>query len=97
MDCRVSSRAEADLDDIWLYVAKETGSLEAADRLVDSITERFAVLANFPYLGRTREDLGPDRRSLAVGEHVAVYLVKDDSVLILRVVHGRRHPRAFFD
>ncbi|MGH9625228.1 MAG: hypothetical protein ACRD4G_12920 [Bryobacteraceae bacterium] len=30
---RVARRAEADLDDIWLYVAKESGSLEVANRL----------------------------------------------------------------
>jgi plasmid stabilization system protein ParE len=27
---RVAPRAEADLDDIWLYVAKESASMEAA-------------------------------------------------------------------
>ena len=32
---------EADLDDIWYYVAKKSGSIEIADRLIDSITEIF--------------------------------------------------------
>jgi plasmid stabilization system protein ParE len=44
---RIAARAEADLDDIWLYVAKESGSMDVADRLIDSITERFLFLANF--------------------------------------------------
>jgi len=26
---RVAARAEADLDEIWLYVAKESGSIES--------------------------------------------------------------------
>ena len=38
---RVAPRAEADLDDIWLYVAKESGSIEIANRLIDTITDRF--------------------------------------------------------
>ena len=39
---RVSRQAEDDLDDIWLYVAKQSGSMDIASRLVDSITSRFA-------------------------------------------------------
>lgn len=45
-----------------------------ADRLIDTITDRFLALASFPYLGRSREeDFGPGYRSLAVGEYVIVY------------------------
>ena len=66
---RAAPRAEADLDDIWLYVARESGSIEIANRLIDTITDRFYALAQFPYLGRSREeDFGPGYRSLAVGE-----------------------------
>ncbi|HEV2178434.1 MAG TPA: type II toxin-antitoxin system RelE/ParE family toxin [Terriglobia bacterium] len=58
---RVAQRAEADLDDIWLYVAKESSSIEIANRLIDTITDRFFTLARFPYMGRSREeDFGPD-------------------------------------
>jgi len=45
---RVAPRAEADLDDIWYYVAKESGSIEIANRLIDSITGRFSCLPAFP-------------------------------------------------
>jgi plasmid stabilization system protein ParE len=48
---RVAPRAEADLDDIWIYAARESGSMEVADRLIDSITARFFLLAQFPHLG----------------------------------------------
>jgi len=37
----VAPQAEADLDDIWLYVARESGSMDVATRIVDSITDRF--------------------------------------------------------
>ena len=53
---RVSPRAECDLDDIWSYIAKESGSIEIANRLIDTITDRFFVLASFPYIGRSREE-----------------------------------------
>jgi len=45
---RVARRAEADLDDIWLYVAKESSSIEIANRLIDTITDRFFTLARSP-------------------------------------------------
>jgi plasmid stabilization system protein ParE len=67
---RVAPRAETDLDDIRYSVAKESGS-------VDTITDRFFVLASFPYIGRSRDDdFGAGCRSVTVGEYVIVYSVE---------------------
>ncbi len=94
---RVAQCAEADLDDIWLHVAKESSSIETADRLIDTITDRFSTLARFPFIGRSREeDFGPGYRSLPVGEYVIVYCVENEDVLVLRVVHGRRQLEVLF-
>ena len=66
---RVAGEVEVDLDEIWFYVAKESGSMDVATRLVDSITDRFSFLAGFPYAGRARdEDFGSGSRSFAAGE-----------------------------
>jgi toxin ParE1/3/4 len=95
---RVAPTAERDLDDIWDYVAKESGSIDIANRLIDALTDRFFLLAGFPYLGRSRnEELGICCRSFAVGEYVIVYAVEIEDVLILRVVHGRRDIETMFD
>jgi len=97
MTHRVAPQADTDLDDIWYYVAKESGSIEVANRLIDSVTSRFFLLSTHPYMGRARDaDFGVDSRSLAVGEYVIVYCVQDDDVLILRVVHGRRDLETLF-
>jgi toxin ParE1/3/4 len=94
---RLAPRADLDLDDIWLYVARESGSIEIANRLIDTITNRFFTLARFPFMGRSREeDFGSGHRSLAVGEYVIVYCVENQEVHILRVVHGRRQLEALF-
>ena len=94
---RVAPQAEADLDDVWLYVARESGSMDVATRLIDAIARRFFLLANFPYIGRSRdEDFGAGMRSAYVGEYVIVYCVDGQDVLILRVVHGRRDLEALF-
>ncbi len=93
----VAPAAERDLDDIWLYVAKESGSIEIANRLIDSLTDRFFLLTSFPRMGRPRdEDFGPGSRSFSVGEYVIVYEVEAEDVRILRVAHGRRDIENLF-
>lgn len=87
----LSPVVEPELDDIWYYVAKESGSSEIANRLIDSITARFSLLARFPEVGRRRDaDIQPGVRSFPVGEYVILYRVSDDAVQILHVFHGKR-------
>jgi plasmid stabilization system protein ParE len=38
-------QADSDLDSIWQYIAIQSGSYEIADRLIDSIVDRFLLLA----------------------------------------------------
>jgi toxin ParE1/3/4 len=93
---RVSPRATADLDEIWLYVAEESGSPNIAQRLTDSITDRFYVLSEHPYLGRSRSELGPGLRSHPVRNYLIFYRVDEGDVLIVRVLHGNRDIEAVF-
>ena len=45
--------------------------MDVATRLIDAITGRFFLLANFPYVGRARdEDFGAGSRSASLGEYV---------------------------
>jgi toxin ParE1/3/4 len=98
MPHRISPRAEADLDEIWLYIATESSSIEVADPLIDAITGHFLLLAGFPYAGRARDDdFGSGTRSFPTGEYVIVYSVEGSDVLILRVVHGRRDLETLFE
>jgi len=92
---RVSRQAEADLDDVWYYIATESGAIEVADRFIDSLTYRFFLLANHPYMGRARdEEFGAGSRSFTVSDYVILYRVEGKDVWILRVVHGRRDLEA---
>jgi plasmid stabilization system protein ParE len=60
--------------------------------VVDGITERFWLLARYPYIGRRRdEDLRIGLRSFAADDYVIIHrIVEEDVVLILHVVHGSR-------
>ena len=94
---RRSPEADSDLDGNWYYVASRSGSVEIADRLVDSITERFFLLASHPNLGRSRdEDLRSGLRSFPVGEYMIIYRIEAQGVLILRVLRGSRNIEALF-
>ena len=96
MDFRVAPQAESDLDEIWYFLATQSSSIDVADRVIDSITARFALLAQ-PYMGRRRdEDLRPGVRSFVVGDYVIAYRVDGDNVLILRVLRGSRDIEALF-
>jgi len=44
---RFAPAAEAELDGIWLYIVRESGSVELATRVVEGITQRFWLLARF--------------------------------------------------
>lgn len=80
------------MDDIWIYFARESGSTEIATRVVDRITERFVLLAKYPYLGRRRDrDLSPGLRSFPAGDYLIFHRIAEGSVvMVLRVVHGNR-------
>lgn len=96
MGCTRSPQAERDLSDIWTYVAVESDSVEAADRLIDAITARFILIAQFPHVGRSREELRHGLRSFPVGEYIVFYRVTQDDVVILRVLRGSRDIPEFF-
>jgi plasmid stabilization system protein ParE len=62
---RLAPEVETELDDVW------SDSIEIADRVIDSITDRFFLLATWPHIGRRRDgDLRPGLRSFPVGAYV---------------------------
>ena len=97
MAYRLAPRAATDLEEIWTYVARGSGNPDTACRLIASINDRILLIGSHPYAGRSRsDDLGPGRRSFAVGEYVIVYSVRERDVLVLRIIHGRRNLAALF-
>jgi len=80
--------AEGDLDDIWWYIAQD--SPQNADRFLDRIEERCCVLAEFPNIGTSRDDLRPGLRSHPVGKYLIFYFPLDDGIDIARVLRGSR-------
>ncbi len=97
MAYRLAPQAEEDLEDIAFYVFLDSGSLEIADRLIQSITERFDLLEAHPFAGRARNDLRPGIRGFPVGKYVLLYRVEGADVVIVRIVRGSRDLEALLD
>jgi toxin ParE1/3/4 len=75
----------------------ESGSLDIADRVIDSITDRFFLLARYPHIGHRRdEDLRRGLRSFLAGEYVIIYRVEREDVLILHVIRASRDVEGLF-
>jgi len=62
---RLAPQGEVELDDISYYIARDSNSMEIADRLIDSVTDRFFLLGDHPYAGRLRDDLRPGLRGFS--------------------------------
>lgn len=58
---RLAPEVESELDDIWYYIARESGSIEIADRLIDSITARFFSSRQLPLSGTQPRRGSPSR------------------------------------
>lgn len=61
---------------------------------MDTLERRWDLLTLHPFSGAPREDIAPGIRHLVVGEYLTLYRVGEDSVEILRVLHGRRNIEA---
>ena len=87
---RVSAAAERDLDDIWYYVATNSGSIERANKFVDAITQRISVLAHSPKAGTARTEIDSGVRGLPIGDYMVYYRENKRWVVISRIIHGSR-------
>ena len=98
MRIRLAPKARADLDEIWQHIARESGSTSIATRVIASITEKFALFAGFPYIGRGLESDGrPNIRAFPVNNYVIFYSVKPPEIRILRIIHGNRDLQALLN
>jgi toxin ParE1/3/4 len=82
----ITPRAQSDLREIRAYIAQH--NREAADRVIRSIRDRIKLLARHPGLGQRREEISPELRNFPVGRYVIFYRINDQTLSILRILHG---------
>ena len=86
----LSLAAERDLDDLFDYIARDSG-VDRAEAILRRLGDTMANLAAAPRIGRIRPDLG-GARTFAVWPWIIFYepLSSGEGVAIWRVVDGRR-------
>ena len=87
-----TNRARIDLLAIWSYIAED--SLDSADAVLDEIDQCCRRLAEFPEMGRVRDELGAAVRSFPVRSYIIYYRPSSKRAGVLRVLHGARDIRA---
>jgi len=85
---RLSAAAKEDLKEIKNYMTRF--SLGAAMRFLDAFEEKSRLLAAFPEMGRIRDELAPNLRSLPIDKYVIMYRSIENGIQVERVLSGYR-------
>jgi toxin ParE1/3/4 len=92
LQIRFTKPSERDLSSIEEYISQENPA--AAIRTVLRILNAIEGLAMFPDMGRPGRVLGTRELVISGTPYIAVYKVRDYTIWILRVLHGRmRWPK----
>ena len=78
-----------DLLSLWLYIA-ENNSPISADKIYERFEQAFILLSNYPELGRIRNEIAPEARSLIAERWLVLYRIVASDVQIVRVIDGAR-------
>ena len=90
-----SGDAEEDLISMWRWGAQEWSG-DIADRHLFDIERACERLTDDPMLGRARDELIADIRSLSVRPHIVFYRTAERQVEIVRVLHQRMDVERVF-
>lgn len=85
-----SDVAEADINDIYAYIARDVPYY--AERFVDRLIESTDNLLQHPKIGRRVPEADRDDvRELIVQGYRIIYLINEDQLHILSIIHGSRN------
>jgi len=90
---QLTDQAEADLAEIWAYLAVEA-SEASATRFLTAIEAEFQALQRTPLIGPRREQFGHGLRVAFHAPYAIYYLPTEQALIIVRVLHGARDAAA---
>ena len=86
MRLRLSHRARADLDGIWLYTAQRW-SVEQAEAYLRGIGQAVTLLCENPRLGRDASEIKPGYFKSPALSHVIYYKLPSGTLDVIRILH----------
>ncbi|MCA1624063.1 MAG: type II toxin-antitoxin system RelE/ParE family toxin [Acidobacteria bacterium] len=91
----IAPAAEADLDEIWHYIAEQAE--QAADKFMRDLAGKFQLLANNREIGRREDDFIVEMRMFPFKNYHIYYFPTEEGVEIYRVLHGKRNIEELFE
>jgi toxin ParE1/3/4 len=82
----VSKAANTDIRSIARYT-QDTWGRDQRRRYLDGLNDKFEVLAAMPEMAAERRDFRPPVRIHHFEKHLIIYLIADEGILIVRVLH----------
>ena len=89
---KISPRAEARLLDIAEYTAAKFGTYQA-DAYITGFQQTFELLASFPRIGRSADELCQGYRRYRYQSHYIFYTEEAEHVLIRTILHTAQDLR----
>jgi toxin ParE1/3/4 len=85
---RITKKALADLESIWLYTCKNW-SPDQADRYYSLIINEIKYICQHPQSGRDMSHVRAGYRTSKVKSHLIFYRVQDDYIEVIRILHEK--------
>lgn len=91
----LSQDADDDLVRIYDYTSEQFGN-EQAIKYLTGLEDIFQNLCKNPLSGRNRNEIAEGIRSISFVSHVVFYKLKEEKLLIVRVLHASRDVTRYF-
>ena len=88
---RLTPDAQTDLIEIRRFTVKQWGTAQSQKYLLE-LRQTIRLLAETPSLGKSRPDVGSNVLSFPHVSHVIYYVVHEQQLIVLGVLHKRMVP-----
>lgn len=92
---RLTEPAIQDIEEIADYIAQQSG-LEQSENFLSKLESKFSKLVTFPLIGRKRDEILTNIRTIPLDNYVILYLPIGGDIEILRIVSGYRNLSTLF-
>ncbi len=91
---RLSTKAEEDLSEIYTFGILRFGYAQGQKYML-SLEQSILKLAQSPFLGKESNFLYPGLREFEFKSHMIFYLIQEEGILIVRILHQSRDYKNF--
>ena len=92
---RLTKPALQDIEEIAEHIAQQSG-LDKSEKFLDKLESKFAKIVAFPQIGRKRDEILSDIRSIPFDRYLVLYMPIGEDLEILPVVSGYRDLSTLF-